>query len=258
MNRVLNLILSHQPREELQALLNWWAQYESLENLLVAYGGSRQKFDTLGGLPVPCIFIDDPRLRVADKQREKQSYGGVWRAAANWLMKKSFADFTHVHFVECDHLPLLSGLAELLLADLDREQADVLGHGLYRIDNSSNPFFLYHAADPAFQAFWKRISVRVEARTVLAMLGTGSFWTRKAFLAVAAVPEEIPVYLEVYLPTLAHHLGFRVRDFHERSACVFATAPKWLTLERARQKSAWTVHPIKTLSPVQYPQSNNL
>ncbi len=52
------------------------------------------------------------------------------------------------------------------------------------------------------------------------MFGSGSFWTREAFCAVCAVEEPFPIYMELYLPTLAHHLGFRVRDFGEQDRFV--------------------------------------
>ena len=82
------------------------------------------------------------------------------------------------------------------------------------------------------------------------MLGTGSVWTREAFLAVAAVPEPFPIYLELWLPTVAHHLGFRVRPFqgeaatgHVRNLGVFSVRET----ERARRAGAWTAHPVKRL-----------
>jgi hypothetical protein len=47
--------------------------------------------------------------------------------------------------------------------------------------------------------------------TVLSMMGTGSFRRKEAFGAVATLPEEVLVFLELFRPTAAHHLGFRVR-----------------------------------------------
>jgi hypothetical protein len=47
------------------------------------------------------------------------------------------------------------------------------------------------------------------------MFGSGSFWKQDAFEAVAEVEETFPIYLEIYLPTLAHHLGFRLRDLSD-------------------------------------------
>jgi hypothetical protein len=242
-SRVLNVILSHQPRVELERLLEWWSSYAATENLLVAYGGTEEEFKRLPD--VSRVFVSDPQLRV-NKTREKQSYAGVWRAAAQWLSERGDESFTHVYFAEFDHLPLVSDLAMKLIERLEEEQADVLGYGLRRIDGTSNVHYLYHLSDPRFMEFWRRISVRSDKQTVLGMLSTGSFWTRKAFTAVAAQNQEVCVYLEIYLPTLAHHLGFRVRRFRDQGRCVFPGLVKGLSVDTARQNGCWTVHPIKT------------
>ena len=243
MSRVLNVILSHQPRVELKRVVEWWSSCAPVENLLVAYGGTEEEFEKLGD--VSRVFVADPRLRV-NKARGKQSYAGVWRAAAQWLAERRDESFSHVYFAEFDHLPVVSDLAVRLEERLEQEQADVLGHGLHRIDGTSNVHCLYHLSDPEFTKFWRRISVRSDKQTVLRMLGTGSFWTRQAFMDVAAQKEEISVYLEVYLPTLAHHLGFRVRDFRDQNKCASPVPIPGLSVDRARQMGCWTVHPIKT------------
>jgi hypothetical protein len=243
-SRVLNLILSHQSRSEIELLLSWWSSYTSLDNFLLAYGGSREEFDTLPD--IARIFVTDPRLRV-NKTRDKQSYAGVWQAATRWLSERPERSFTHIYFAEFDHLPVVTNIAEHLLGRLEKEQADVLGHGLCRIDNTSNALYLYHLADPGFKKLWRQISVRSDRRVVLRMLATGSFWTRRAFADVATQVQDTPVYLELYLPTLAHHLGYRVRDFGDQNRCVSSTPKLQYSIERARELGCWTVHPIKTI-----------
>lgn len=246
MNRVLNLILSHQPAVELERVLECWSAYSSLENALVAYGGTEDEFRKLPN--VARVFVVDPHLRT-NKSRGKQSYTGVWRAAGQWLSERQGESFTHVYFAEFDHLPVVADLAVKLVERARQEQADVLGHGLNRIDGTSNVHYLYHLSDPAFLKFWGRVSVRCDKQTVLRMLGTGSFWSREAFMGVAAQEQEIPVYMEIYLPTLAHHLGFRVRDFRDQSRCVSPMPMEGMSVEKARQMGCWTVHPIKAILP---------
>ena len=241
-SRVLNVILSHQPRVDLERLLEWWSSCTAAENLLVSYGGTEEEFEKLPD--VSRVFVSDPQLRV-DKVREKQSYAGVWRAAAQWLAEKGNESFTHVYFAEFDHLPIVPDLAAKLVERMEEEQADTLGHHLRRIDGTSNVHYLYHLSDPGFMEFWRRISMRSNKQVVLGMLSTGSFWTRKAFMEVAVQQQEILVYLEIYLPTVAHHLGFRVRDFRDQSRCVFPVLVQGLSVDGARQKGCWTVHPIK-------------
>jgi hypothetical protein len=243
-SRVLNVILSHQPREELQQVLSWWSRYTSLDDLLLTYGGPREEFDKLPD--VSRVFVSDPRLR-ANKTRQKQNYDGVFRAATQWLLEKPDRSFSHVYFAEFDHLPLISNLAEKLLQRLEEEDADVLGHGVSRVDNTSNVLYLYHLADARFEDFWRRISVRQDHTVVLRMLVTGSFWTRRAFTDVGRQKAPVPIYLELYLPTVAHYLGYRVRELRDQSKCVSPAPKPRFSIQTARQMGCWTVHPVKTV-----------
>lgn len=244
MSRVLNVILSHQSAVDVKQLLRWWSSYVPDQNVLLAYGGNEEEFNKLPD--VPRIFITDTRLRV-DKTREKQSYAGIWRATVQWLQKGGNGLFSHVYFAEFDHLPLVSNLAENLLGRLEQEQADVLGHGLCRVDQTSNVLYLHHLADPEFRKFWRHVSIRSDQEVVLRMLGTGSFWTYEAFTDIGRRSEDVSIYLEVYLPTLAHHLGYRVRDFGDQNRCVSPIPKPQCSVERARELGCWTVHPIKTI-----------
>ncbi len=86
---------------------------------------------------------------------------------------------------------------------------------------------------------------------MLHMFCSGSLWTRRAFDAVAQTPEPFPMYLEIFLPTLAHHLGFRVRDWGaEASRFITNTGNLAGQIEEARQAGGWTIHPVKTLPPL--------
>ena len=246
MSRVLNVILSHQPKSELERVLDWWSDYAAAEDTLVAYGGTESEFARLG--QIPRVFVADANLRVRDQQREKQSWGGILRAAAQWLAQTGHESFTHVYLAEFDHLPIVKDLAARLTARADEERADVLAHHLHRVDGTSNLHYLYHLADPAFLGFWQRISVRSEKETVLKFVITGSFWTRDAFVKVAAQEEEISAYVEIYVPTLAHHLGYRMKGFREQDRCVSTMPIEGLSVEKARAQGCWTMHPVKTLS----------
>ena len=244
MSRVLNLLLTHQTPEAAARVLEWWRDIAPPGNILVAHGGREEDF---AGISHPQkVFIGDPRLRSRDHQREKQSHGGVFRAVGDWLARR---DYTHLYYVEFDHLPLVPDLNARQLVRLTEEGADVLAHHLNRIDNTSNPHYLSHAADPDFHPYLEKISVRADRRTVLTAFGSGVFWKREAFMALAHHPEEIRAYMEIYIPTLVHHLGWRVRDYGDpHNDFVRALPEKWITPENARAAGMWTVHPIKHLA----------
>ena len=244
MSPVLNVVLSHQPVPAVARMITYWEQYAPSGNLLIAYGGTRADFEKLNWPQK--VFIDDERLRTRDHQREFQSYTALFRAAADFLRTRD-AHFEFVYFAEYDHLPLIPNLNEHQIQRLATESADLLAFHVTRVDDTNNPHFLYHAADDRFMSYWASITRRSDPEVVLSMFGSGSFWTREAFCAVAAADEPFPIYMELYLPTLAHHLGFRVRDFGEQNRFVGVLKDETSRIDQARQQGAWTLHPVKRL-----------
>ena len=241
MPSVLNILLTHQPADAVMAMVEWWQKCVARDSILLACGGSREDF---AALPHGArVFVDDARLRTRDHQRERQSYSGVFREAAAWMQGR---DFTHVHFAEYDHLPLVADLNQRQLALLAAERADVLGFHLRRVDATNCAHYLQHAADPGFFPFWEKITGRPDPRVVLSMIATGSFWTREAFLSVAATPEPHPMYVEIFPPTVAHHLGFRLRDYGPQTRFVRNLGDRISEIETARGAGAWTLHPVKS------------
>lgn len=208
----------------------------------MACGGKRSDFNEL---PFKSkVFIDDPRLRTRNHQRELQSLTGFFQSVSGW-MRDSAAEHEYLCMAEFDHLPLVSDLNARQIALAESERADVLGHHLARIDQTNHPHYLHHACRPEFHEFFARLSCRAERQTVLSMLGTGSFWRAEAFLAVAAVEESVPMYFELYIPTVAHHLGFRLRDYGEQNRFVSALGERSAEIDAARQRGGWTLHPVK-------------
>ena len=188
MSRVLNLLLTHQPAEAVGRMVAWWGRTCAPENVLVVFNGDAATFERIAHPQK--LRVTDPRLQTRRHQQEKQSYTAVLQSASHWLRGR---DFTHVHFAEYDHVPLVPDLAARQVARLEEERADVLGFGLVRVDSTNFPHYLYHLDGTDFAGFWRGVSVRRDPATVLNMLGSGSFWTRAAFDAVAAREETLPV-----------------------------------------------------------------
>ncbi len=242
MERTLNVILTHQPPPCVARMLAWWAEFVPPGDVLLACGGSEEDFR--GVAHAQKFLAVDRRLRTRDHQRERQSYTAIFREASAWMRGR---DFTHVHFCEYDHVPLVPDLNARQVARLVAEDADVLGCRVLRVDGTSDPHYLFHAGAAAFREYWKSISCRADAAVVLGMFVTGSVWTRAAFDAVAAVAEPFPIYLEIFVPTLAHHLGFRLRDLPDQNPFVRNLGEFGPSLADARARGAWAVHPAKTL-----------
>ena len=237
----LTILLTHQAEPLVEAMAAWWQHHAPGPDLLIAYGGPRERYESLR---VPAkVFVDDTRLRTRDHQRERQSFAGVFTAVNEWLRERP--DYRFIHLSEFDCIPLCGDLFARLEARLAGEDADVLGCRLERVDGTNHPHFLYHSADPQFAPFLHRLSVRPDRSVVLAMLGCVSFWKREAFTAVAEEEESSPLYLEIALPTLAHHLGFRVRGLSDQSQWVQPLGDLATELATLRAAGAWMAHPVK-------------
>jgi len=238
--KVLNLLLAHRAGEELRLLTDRWSRVCDPRHLWVAFGGGREEFEAIDWPRK--VFIEDPELRKHDNQREKQSYHGIFKAMSG-VVEAECPDY--IYLAEYDHLPLVDDLNARQVEEIRREAADVMGHWLDRIDGSGHYFQLYHESAPEFSSYWESISRREDKRVVLTMFGSGSMWSRQAFLAVASAEKPIPCYLEIHLPTLAHHLGFRVRQWDEKNHLISNKPSRDFTIAKAKEQGAWTVHPVK-------------
>jgi hypothetical protein len=244
MHPVLNVVLCHQDAQTVGALLRHWRQIADNTCILIAHGGKRDDFAAL--THPNKIFLDDPQLRTFDNQRERQSYRQIWQRTLEWLRSCS-NPFEFVYVAEYDHLPLLQDLNARQMSFLEQERADILAYHLQRIDGTSHPHYLYHARDPDFHRFFSKLSMRPDRRVILSMFGSGSFWKRDVFEAVAATQEPFPIYLELFLPTVAHHLGFRLRSYGHQNTYVRNLGDRTNEIESARREGAWTLHPVKRL-----------
>jgi hypothetical protein len=225
-------------------MVSWWKDFCPGADVLVVYGGPAEAFADLSGLGVgEAVLVRDERLRTSDHQRERQSFHGVFRAIRRWVAEHP--GYRTVLFTEFDCVPLRRDLLHLLEERMRREHADVLGCGVERIDGTNHPHFLYHESDVRFRELVERVSVRSGREVALAMLGCVSYWRREAFEAVASVEEASSFYLEVIIPTLAHHLGYRVRNLADQSAFVRPALRPPGEPEDLVRGGAWMVHPWK-------------
>lgn len=242
--RLLVAILTHQPAAPTEALVEWWQRKAGIpaEDLLIVHGGNSEDFSA-----IDCtnkVFVEDARLRTRDHQREKQSYSSVTRAISAWMAPFSYE---FVYFVEFDQIPIVPDFADNILAWIDQESADVVAHHLSRIDATNSAHYLFHASDPRFHQFFEEMSCRADKRVVLSMFGTGALWRRLAFDATASMDEPIPVYLELWMPTVVHHLGYRIRPWPRTQDRFVHYRKMTSSLEAAKAAGAWTVHPVKSI-----------
>jgi hypothetical protein len=241
--KVGTILLSHQPPTSLKRMLEYWRALDPEQDFLIAYGGIDSSALSIESCKV--VKVDDPELKTRDHPRERQSYLGVFRSAVEWIQQH---ELTHIHVAEFDEIPLVKNLNSLLVATLEREGCDVLGHRLRQVDQTNHPHCLSHMADPRFMGYWKSMSRRDDKNVILSMLGCGSFWTKEAFLSIASLQPPLRIYLELLLPTAAHHLGFRVRNIPTDDAFMAPEVMKDESeIEKYKSLGAWRMHPVKNM-----------
>ena len=255
--KLLWAVLVHQTPVEVANLQHYWKRLGfPTETILFVHAGNRDDFDKLE--VANKVFVPDKEIRTVHHPIEKQSYGGAFREIAAWL---EGSEFDAVALVEYDHLPLVPKWGKRMCARLEEEQADVLFHHLCRVDGTNAAHYLYHLGVEGFQDLWRPLSRREEKTVFLNAIVTGSLWRRTAFEAVAARPEPFPVYLELYLPSLAHHLGFRVRGHGEQDQFVQVVPIQDPFSQRWIKAGAWSLHQVKSLlgsTTESQPSSKNL
>jgi hypothetical protein len=136
----------------------------------------------------------------------------------------------------------------------------MLGYRLRRVDGTHSPLYLNHVNDPRFPQFLRDLTVRADPGVVLQTLGTGTFWRRAAFEHVARVEEPLPVYLELFLPSVAHHLGYRVVGMPEESNTFVRPNPlrPEMFSEARHRPDVLSLHPVKTPTQFQEVRRNVL
>jgi hypothetical protein len=221
--------------------ISWWLQFVSADQLFVVHTGGSSEFADIRHLHK--LHVTDDRLGTRDHQRELQSYTRVFQAVAQ---STALGNHAYIHFCEYDHIPLIPEMNKYQVAKILAERADLLGFQVRRVDDTNHAHCLYHDRNPQFRRFWQETSVRNQPQVVLSMFGSGSFWTREAFEAVAEIDEPFPMYLEIYLPTLAH--------FGEQNRFVQSLGDLSDRIESARSQGAWTLHPVKELPSPAHPR----
>jgi hypothetical protein len=243
MHKIVTILLTHQSAEKVEKMLKYWRAQDVNQYFIVAHGGDLDRPESSADY---WVKIADPLLRTKDHPRERQSYLGVFAATVS-IVEKLGA--THVHLAEFDEIPLVNNLNQKLLNMMEHENCDVLGHCLRRVDDTTSPHYMDHQKDAAFSAYWASISKRKETEVVLSMLGCGSFWRYEVFAAVAKLAPPMRIYLELFLPTAAHHLGYRVRPMPQQQDAFMDPEKKRgiKDLEHAKRQGAWRLHPVKEM-----------
>lgn len=220
----------------------YWKKLFPEQELVVLYGGKKSDYDLLDW-PLKS-YINDPGLKTKDHQRERQTYWQVYSNCTQFVRP----DHELVFFTEFDQIPSGADSLMRLCKIKEQEDSDVLCYNLMRVDDTNHPHYLYHLSQTDLLEQMRAISTRSDPSVVLSCSGFGQLWSRETFMKVASVKKTTRIYLELWFPTVAHHLGYRVRDVGNRENSYNLTSGE-MTEDRKRMSAegAIFVHPVKFL-----------
>jgi hypothetical protein len=240
----LNVLLTHQAAASVDANVRYLRAAAPEARFVVAHGGRREDFERVAHPEK--LYVDDPTLRAAP--RTFQSYhatlGGLHAAFV-----RDDADVAAAYVFEWDHLVLRSGFEAPLTELARRHGAGFMGKTCVERTATNWHHYTRFRRDAALLAHLREHSVRDDPTRLFGTLGSGFWISRDALAAYVAVPERPLAYGELYLPTLIHHLGFRVVDIdadgdlyrHVRYEPELSLADV-LAIKRA---GGWFAHPFK-------------
>jgi hypothetical protein len=159
------------------------------------------------------------------------------------------ADVAAAYVFEWDHLILRAGFEAPLAALARRHGAGFMGKTCAERTATNWHHYTRFRRDGALHAHLRAYSVREDPTRLFGTLGNGFWISRDALAAYVAVGDRPAAYGELYVPTLIHHLGFRLVDIdgegdlyrHVRYEPELSLADV-LAIKRA---GGWFAHPFK-------------
>jgi hypothetical protein len=203
----LNVILTHQDSAAVDGYVRYLQAVAPAARFVVAHGGRREDFEQVEHPEK--IFVDDPTLRAAP--RTFQSYHTTLGE-----LHEAFVDgdpnIDGVYLFEWDHVVLRGDFEAPLIALAERHGAGFMGKSCVERTGTNWHHYTRFRRDRALLEHLREHSVREDPTRMFGTLGNGFWISRDALAAYVAIEDRPAAYGELYVPTLLHHLGFRVID----------------------------------------------
>ncbi|MBA2372169.1 MAG: hypothetical protein H0V71_11065 [Chloroflexi bacterium] len=241
---MLNVVMTHLRAPAVRDSLRYLQDIAPEARFAICHVGEPADFSELEYADK--VLVDDPSFRLPP--RTFQSFHETFAALYDRFVK---ADPTidSLYLFEYDHM-ILDGRFEERIKTLAVEtDADLLGKTCSERTGTNWIHYVRFRRDERLVAHLRAISVHEDPARMYGCLGNG-FWLKRAALeAYLSVDEHPPCYGELYLPTLLHHLGFRVVDVDAHSTLyrhVRADGEFTLSeLVRLKHEGHTFVHPYK-------------
>lgn len=240
----LTAILTHVRAGEVHESLGLLRKVAPAARYVVCYGGPIGEFEQIESDHK--LFINDATLR--GPERHLQSLTAIFQAVWSAYFEAD-GSVDSLYMIEYDHL-ILDPRFETRLRELAaRTRADLLGKNCVDCTATNEAQYVRFRSDARLIAHLRSVSVRDDPTRLFRCLGDGMWISRDALGAYVVAGEHPPCYCEVYVPTLLHHLGFRVVDVDAHSDLYLDV--RWLPrfdTEQAMARfadGAAFIHPVK-------------
>ena len=240
----LTVLLTHLDAEQVDERMRLLRALSEEAHFVVCYGGARSEFDRIDW--PERFFVDDPSLRVPGQHL--QSWTQIFETAWHDYFVGD-AELDSLYLIEYDHV-ILDAMFEHRLRELALASgAEFLGKTCVDHTATNSAHYVRFRRDPRLLNHLKNLTVREDHERLFGCLGDGMWLSRSALEAYVHVDDHPPCYCEIYVPTLLHHLGFRVVDVDAHSDLYHHV--RWLpeftvdeVVELARAGVVF-VHPVK-------------
>lgn len=205
-------VLTHLPHEQVQAGIELLEAVSPDALFVICYGGQRSEFERV--VVEHKLFVDDPTLR--GPEQHLQSLTRVFEALW-WTYLRADESVDSLYLIEYDHLILDPRFEQHLSELAARTGADLLGKTCADRTATNDEHYIRFRRDARLLAHLHRLSVREDRSRIFGCLGDGMWISRRALEAYVDLGDHPSCYCETYVPTLLHHLGFRVVDVDAHS-----------------------------------------
>ena len=208
----LTVVLTHLDAEQVDDRMLLLRDIAAEARFVVCYGGAQREFDRIEWDEK--VFVDDPTLR--GPEQHLQSLTQIFEAAWREYFVGD-AELDSLYLIEYDHL-ILDGAFEHRLRELALDSgADLLGKTCVDRTATNSEHYVRFRRDRRLLTHLRKLTVRDDPERLFGCLGDGVWLSRRALEAYVNVGQHPPCYCEIYVPTLLHHLGFRVVDVDAHS-----------------------------------------
>jgi hypothetical protein len=241
---MITALVTHLPARQVDAQLAYLHAVSPGSRFVVCHGGERAEYEAVAHEEK--LFVEDPSLR---GPWHEQSYNEVVTRVFDELVAPD-PGVDALFLLEYDQVVLRGGYEDEFRRLLDASGADFAGKNTVCRDASNWMHGIRARNDRRFTEFLLSTTVRGEREpSIYGGLGGGFVVTRRALEAFRRIDHPPGVYLEVYMPTLLHHLGFTIDDF-DRLGDIYAEvvhgpAKSFDEVLGARRRGSWFAHPFK-------------